>query len=621
MCGIAGIISPHSSFIQQHQLQRMADALQHRGPASEGFWMNKESTVGFAHRRLCILDLSDNANQPFHYLHYTIIFNGEIYNYIELKEELTKQGYRFITTTDTEVIPAAYDYWGEDCLHHFDGMFVFALFDNKMRTLFIARDRFGEKPLYYHPVYAERGKFQQVIFASEIKALFAVDVPKNLNGTMMLNYIALGYVQNPIKKTATFYNDILLLPPGNCLSIIPSSGKIKMRKWYQPQMNTILMNEKDAIEQFANLFSSSIKKRLRSDVAVGTSLSGGLDSSSILAAIHQQKTKGAQWRNAAFTAGFSGFIKDETAYSKEVANAFGVQQYLIQPTAEDWVNHWQQLMYFQDEPVQSSSVLTQYLVYRLAKEKEITVLLDGQGADEVLGGYKKYVHWFLQQLLLSDVSLFKKEKKLLRQHQFIEQWNIANYIAAYYPEQTAKRLQQRALAQVKHTSDLNEEFVLRYTNEDALYKPVVKGLEDILHYNTFTFGLEELLRYADRNSMAHSREIRLPFLQHQLVEFIFSLPSTMKIKDGFTKWILRKSMEDILPHNIVWRKEKIGYEPPQQQWMQNKMIGEMIMESRKKLVKENVLNKTVLNEKIKPRAAHEKDNFDFRYMSAAAVII
>lgn len=620
MCGIAGIISPHSSLVQQRGLQLMADALRHRGPASESFWKNDDNTVGFAHRRLCILDLSEEANQPFHYLHYTIVFNGEIYNYIELKEELSKHGYLFYTTTDTEIIPAAYDCWSEDCLHHFDGMFAFALFDAKQKTVFIARDRFGEKPLYYHPVYAERGKFQQIIFGSEIKALFAAGVPKNLNGTMMLNYIALGYVQNPIKKTATFYNDILSLPPGNCLSITPSAGKIKMRKWYQPQMNTILIDEKSAIEQFTQLFSSSVQKRLRSDVAVGTSLSGGLDSSSILAAIYGQKQKGTQWRNAAFTAGFSGFEKDETAFAKEVANAFGVQQYLIQPTADDWVNNWQQLMYCQDEPVQSSSVLTQYLVYGLAKEKSITVLLDGQGADEVLGGYKKYVHWFLQQLLVSNISLFKKEKKALQQNGFLEQWNIKNYIAAYYPDKAAKRLQQRALAQLKDAPNLNAEFMLRYTNESTLYKPVVKRLEDILHYNTFIFGLEELLRYADRNSMAHSREIRLPFLQHNLVEFVFALNSTFKMRNGFTKWILRKSMENSLPYNIVWRKDKVGYEPPQQQWMQNKNIQELIMESRKKLVDKNVLDKTVLTKRPEPKGAHEKNNFDFRYMSAAAIL-
>lgn len=620
MCGIAGIISPYSSLVQPSTLQRMADALQHRGPAAEGYWINEDRTAGFAHRRLCILDLSNDANQPFHYLHYTLVFNGEIYNYLELKEELAKRGYHFTTTADTEIIPAAYDCWGEDCLHHFDGMFAFALYDEQKKTLFAARDRFGEKPFYYHTVYAERGRFQQLFFASEIKALFAAGVAKNLNGTMMLNYLAVGYVQNPIKKTATFYNDILSLPPGHCLSIIPAEGKIRMRKWYQPQLPTVSISETDAVAQFRDLFLTSVKRRLRSDVAVGTSLSGGLDSSSIIASIHQLKEKGAQWRNIAFTAGFNGFEKDETKWSQEVSEAFGIRQYIIEPTADDWVNNWQQLMYHQDEPVQSSSVLTQYLVYRLAKEKGITVLLDGQGADEILGGYKRYIHWFLQQLLLSDRSLFKKEKKALLQHQFIEQWNWKNHIAAHYPDKAAKRLQQRAFAEVTHQPDIHTEFALRYANEDTLHKPVVKQLEDILHYNTFTFGLEELLRYADRNSMAHSREVRLPFLQHKLVEFLFSLPSTLKIKEGFTKWILRKSMSEWLPQNIVWRTDKVGYEPPQQRWMMNRNVQEMIMESRKILVDKQVLDKKVLLKKVNTKDAHEAKNYDFRYLSAAAII-
>ncbi len=445
MCGIAGIISPFPSFLQPHRLQAMAAALQHRGPDGEGYWTNEEQTVAFAHRRLSILDLSGSAAQPFHYLHYTIVFNGEIYNYIELKQELSQRGYHFTTTTDTEVIPAAYDCWGEDCLQHFDGMFAFLLHDNQQHTLFAARDRFGEKPLYYYPQYADRGRFQQVVFASEIKALFAAGAPRRLNGTMMLNYLALGYVQNPIQKTATFYSDILSLPPGNCLSINPAGGKIKMRKWYKPVFDTISITDNDAIDRFRELLFSSVDRRLRSDVPVGTSLSGGLDSSSILAAIHGQSSKGAQWKNMAFTAGFPNFERDETSQSRAVASAFGIQHYVINPTAGDWLNNWQQLMHQQDEPVQSSSVLVQYLVYKLAKEQGISVLLDGQGADEVLGGYKKHVHWYLQQLLRNDVALFAKEKKSMRQHQFLETWGPKNYIAAYYPNETANRLQKKGV--------------------------------------------------------------------------------------------------------------------------------------------------------------------------------
>jgi asparagine synthase (glutamine-hydrolysing) len=620
MCGIAGIISPHSPLIQSQRLQLMADALQHRGPDSEGFWTNAEKTIGFTHRRLCILDLSSAAAQPFHYLHYTLVFNGEIYNYIELKKELQSVGYTFTTATDTEVIPAAYDHWGENCLQHFDGMFAFALYDARQQDLFIARDRFGEKPLYYYPVYTHRGRFEQVLFASEIKALLAAGVNRRLNGTMMLNYIALGYVQNPIKKTETFYSNILSLPPGNCLSIIPAGGKIRMRKWYRPALPTIAIDENEAVKRFAALFAASVEKRLRSDVPVGTSLSGGLESSSIVATIHQLKTAMPHWTNVAFTAAFNGFEKDEATYSKEVANTYSIQQYFTHPTADDWIKNWQELVYYQDEPVQSSSVLTQYLVYKLAKEKNITVLLDGQGADEILGGYKKYVHWYLQQLLLQSFFLFKKEKKALQKNHFLQQWNWKNYIAAWYPRKAAQHLQQEALQQIHHHTDFNAEFVMHYQNKDTLTKPVVRQLEDLLYYNTFTFGLEELLRYADRNSMAHSREVRLPFLQHDLVEFIFALPAGMKIKDGFTKWMLRKSMDAVLPKNICWRKDKIGYEPPQQQWMQDKRIQEMIYESKKKLIAEKVLNENVLHQKVQPKGAHEKDNFDFRYVSAAAMI-
>ncbi len=620
MCGIAGIISPHSSLVEQHRLQLMADSLRHRGPQSEGFWTNEERTVGFAHRRLPVIDLSKNAQQPFCYLHYSLVFNGEIYNYVELKKELATHGYRFSTASDTEVIPAAYDKWGEECLQHFDGMFAFALYDNLHQSVFIARDRFGEKPLYYYPYYAERGRFQQVVFASEIKALFAVGAPRKLNGTMMLNYLALGYVQNPIKKTATFYSDILNLPPGHCLQLAPAAGKIKLRKWYKPALNSISISENDAVERFAELFSSSVAMRLRSDVAIGTSLSGGLDSSSIVAAIHQLTNKGSQWKHVAFTAGFPGFYRDETAQSKVVADHFGITQHIIQPTADDWSHHWQQLMYQQDEPVQSSSVLTQYLVYAMAKEQGITVLLDGQGADEILGGYKKYVHWFLQQQLTGNYGGFRREMALFKKNDFLQQWNWKNYVASYYPARAAQRLQQNAFAAVKNQPHLNQEFVNRYQNEDSLNKPVIRQLEDLLHYNTFTFGLEELLRYADRNSMAHSREIRLPFLQHQLVEFLFSLPATMKMRDGFTKWILRKCMSGTLPDSIAWHTGKIGYEPPQQEWMQHAAIQEMIMDSRRTLVKEKVLHESVLTKKTEAKGAHEGDNFDFRYMSAAAML-
>ncbi|MBC7652701.1 MAG: asparagine synthase (glutamine-hydrolyzing), partial [Deinococcales bacterium] len=448
MCGIAGIISPYAPLVNLNDVQLMINTLQHRGPNGEGKWQNDDNTVAFAHRRLSIIDLSSNASQPLHYLHYTIIFNGEIYNYIELKDELQKHGYTFSTSSDTEVIPAAFNHWGKQCLNHFDGMFAFALYDNNTKEVFVARDRFGEKPLYYQATYQQRGKFERFVFASEMKALWALGLNKDLNGTMVLNYITLGYLQNPIKKTQTFYNNILSLPPGHYLSIQPQVGKVQMTRWYKPDNSEklIVKSETETIEQFSELFATSVNRRLRSDVTVGTSLSGGLDSSSIVAQLYTQLTTHNK-QPETFSAVFPGFDKDESLYSKAVADKFNLHQNTITPTENDWIDNWKTLMYHQEEPLQSSSVLTQFMIYKLAKEKGVIVLLDGQGADEILGGYKKYTHWFLQALLKQDFAAFKHEKQLLQQHHFLESWGLKNYAAAYLPEKAAKKLQQKAIHQ------------------------------------------------------------------------------------------------------------------------------------------------------------------------------
>lgn len=624
MCGIAGIISLNKSLVQQQRLQSMADALKHRGPDGEGFWINEEQTVGFAHRRLAIIDLTDAAAQPLHYLHYlhySIIYNGEIYNYKELKQTLQQNGYVFATNSDTEIIPAAFDCWGVSCLDSFDGMFAFALWNNKTKEVFIARDRFGEKPLYYHADFLQRGRFEQFVFASEMKALWQIGIPKNLDGTMMLNYLTLGYTQNPLKKTATFFSNILSLPPGHYLMINTNEARLQMKRWYK--LEAIALNlsslENDLIENFQKLFATSVERRLRSDVNIGTSLSGGIDSSCVIAAINACKEKNMHWNNIGFTAAFPGFEKDELAFSKKVAEHFGMQQKVVEPSANDFAEHFVEMMHHQEEPVQSSSALTQYLVYKLAKENNTIVLLDGQGADEILAGYKKYSHWYLQQLFTRDTTQFFKERKLLLQNELLENWGWRNYAAAMFPEKAAQALQQKAIKEQNSNNYLDKDFLFNYRNTDTLQKPVVKQLEDILYYNSFITGLPELLRYADRNSMAHSREVRLPFLYHELVHFIFSLPSDYKIRNGFTKWILRKSMDQKLPQEIVWRKGKVGFEPPQKEWMQHKRVQEMIMESRKKLVKEKVLQQNVLAIPVAPKAAHEADNFDWRYLCAANI--
>jgi asparagine synthetase B (glutamine-hydrolysing) len=324
---------------------RMADTIVTRGPDDSGIWHDCDSGVGLAHRRLSILDLSPAGHQPMacHTGRFIIAFNGEIYNYRELKNELKLKGYTFHTSGDAEVIPAAYDCWGNDCLHHFDGMFAFALYHTVKHKMLLARDRFGEKPLYFHARYAERVRLEYLMFASEMKALWAAGAPRNANHTMMLNYLSLGYVQNPIIKTDTFFKEILNLPPGYLLDVETDALRFTMKRWYEPykrighlsQLDT--RNEAKVIEQFHDLLMRSVQLRLRSDVPVGTSLSGGLDSSSIVAAIdvlHKKHSPVEGWANVCFSAVFPGFERDESKWSEKAFFELGLL------SNNDWAAKW-----------------------------------------------------------------------------------------------------------------------------------------------------------------------------------------------------------------------------------------------------------------------------------------
>jgi asparagine synthase (glutamine-hydrolysing) len=251
------------------------------------------------------------------------------------------------------------------------------------------------------------------------------------------------------------------------------------------------------------------------------------------------------------------------------------------------------------------------------------VLLDGQGADETLAGYHKYIHWFLQQLVnRHKYAEAGKEKKLFKENQANYNWGIYNYAATFLPAHAAVQLEKNEYKKIVRNPDLSKSFVrsLHGREWEGIHKPVVTKLNDILYFNTVHMGLEELLRFADRNSMAHGRETRLPFLSHELVEFVFSLPANYKMHNGFTKWILRKAMDKKLPDNIVWRKDKVGFETPQQQWMGNTVLQENIHEAKRKLVNKGVLKKTVLNDKVVPLPAYDANNFDWRYLCAAQML-
>ncbi|MES2777127.1 MAG: asparagine synthase (glutamine-hydrolyzing) [Bacteroidota bacterium] len=630
MCGIAGIISTHVAHPTKLRadLQQMTDAIAHRGPDGEGFWINNAGQVGLGHRRLKIIDLSDSAAQPMHYnipgsvdgagteiQRYTITYNGEIYNYPELRTELLARNYRFKTQSDTEVILAAYDCWKADCLLHFDGMFAFAIWDEQEQQLFCARDRFGEKPFYF---YADDTR---LLFASEMKALWAAGVAKKTRDTQLLNYLTIGLVQNAANPAETFFENIYSLQPGHHLTVKLPGLTMQLARYWDLDKETIdtAISEAEAIEKFSSLLRQSVSRRLRSDVKVGTSLSGGLDSSAIVASISQIIHHTSQI--ASFSAVFPGFEKDESRYIREVTQAFSVDNFQTTPTAEQLLADLDQLIYHQEEPFQSLSIYAQYKVYALAKQHGVTVILDGQGADESLAGYHKYYHWYWQELLVnSHLSMVKKEIDAARKLGVKDDWNWKNKLAAIMPGRAALALEQKAIGLQKKHPFISPDFLSAGLDQDAIKKPVVRKLNDILYHDTCQLGLQELLRYADRNSMAHGREVRLPFLNHELVQFIFSLPSHFKIKDGFTKWILRKAMDKTLPKSIVWRTDKIGYEPPQQEWMVHKGMHEKIMDSRKKLVEHRILKPSVMEQPIMAKAAHEAGNDDFRWLCAAQLV-
>ena len=610
----------------------MTAAISHRGPDGEGFWANAGEHVFLGHRRLAVIDLSPNAAQPMHFNpakatngeekdpRYSIIHNGEIYNYLELRVTLQQKGYVFRTQSDTEVILAAYDYWKENCLQQFDGMFAFAIWDEKEQVLFAARDRFGEKPFYYFE------DDEHFIFASEMKALWAVGVPRNIDDKMLLNYLALGHVQNSMDKEQCFFKNIYSLPPAHYLRISMIDFRSRIHKyWGINKEIKIDISPVDAIEKFTDLFNASIKKRLRSDVAVGTSLSGGLDSSSVVAFISEQRSGnssvGKQLKT--FSAVFPGFERDESNYIDTVATRFGTESFRISPSPQDLIKDFEQLCFHQEEPFSSSGIYAQYKIFELAKQHGVKVLLDGQGADEILAGYPRYIHWYLQEVLSRHkLGSTQKERKAMAKNGQHFGWDIKNVLAAFLPAHAAIQLEKKEYHKTIGQPDIDTGFLKSLTGREweGIHKPIVTKLNDILYFNTVEMGLEELLRFADRNSMAHGMETRLPFLDHKLVEFIFSLPAQLKMHDGWTKWLLRHAMDKKLPGEIVWRKEKIGFETPQLQWMENKLMQDYMQEARKKLVTHGVLKQSVLDKKIQPRDAYAADNYDWRYLCAAYII-
>lgn len=388
MCGIAGIISKGS--IDKNSIEQMTSCVSHRGPDGYGYYLDDRFALG--HRRLAILDLSDAGHQPMEYMQrYIITYNGEIYNYIEIRKELEKEGYTFQSKTDTEVIMAAYSFWGSDCVNHFNGMWAFALFDKEKKIFFLSRDRFGVKPLYY----AQIG--DMFVFGSEIKQLLLFSENRFVNKKILIDYLVCGFSEH---TEETFFEGIYSLAGGHNLTYCLQKHTFCIEKFYHLVLDKTAekIEEEQAIEKYKEEFLRSIRFRLRSDVKVGTCLSGGLDSSSVAATASDQYYLESRLKFQAIHAKSTEIETQESDYAEKLASEKPIELHILTPSVEDFLAAIDDVFYTQEEPFGSPSVFMQFFVMKKAREIGSIVMLDGQGGDETLLGYERYYPAYLFSL-------------------------------------------------------------------------------------------------------------------------------------------------------------------------------------------------------------------------------
>lgn len=571
MCGITGIIS-NKNPISESELRVMNDLISHRGPDGEGIYIHHR--VGLAHRRLAIIDLSEDGHQPMNFFEkYVITFNGEIYNYIEIREELKLSGYIFKSKSDTEVILAAYDKWGEKCVSHFNGMWAFAIYDIVKGIVFCSRDRFGVKPFYYSN---ENNFFK---FGSEIKQFLNLNGPNKANKDLIAHYLFTGMHDHDER---TFFEGVYKLPPSHNLIFDLKTNKFEIKRIYNIKKIKGNLN-------YSDFLINAIKLRLRSDVKVGTCLSGGLDSSTIAAIASDLYHKEACEKFNAIHAKSIEKATDESAYAMAVANHSNLELHIIEPQPEDFKKYLDEVVYTQEEPFGSPSIYLQYFVMKKAKEINCKVMLDGQGGDETLLGYERYYApafaSFLKenglQTTLREIALSRKNNSKMGLV------NIAKYIAGTF------LIKIRAIYLSHKLDFFKKEAIPEYFPYWKLIRRNAFNIFNLQSTELYTTNLQALLRYEDKNSMRHGVETRLPFLDYTAVETALSLPVSQKIHNGWTKYILREICANYLPSNIAWRKNKLGFNAPDKSWISG-INSEAIVEIQKSKILELFVDKEKL---------------------------
>lgn len=557
MCGICGTL-PKIDF---EVLKRSLSNIAHRGPDGEGTWTSPGGEISLGHRRLVVIDRSQDANQPMHYLgKYVIVFNGEIYNFLELRKELEALGHKFNTQSDTEVVVAAYCEWKENCLLKFNGMWAFCIWDKVEKSLFLSRDRFGVKPLFYS---LEKGRF---VFGSEMKAIYpfldSIEPSKSFKwcSKHIFEYEA---------TEKTLVKGIKRFLAGHYAIYKPELLQLRVIKYWDTidHLIEIPNSYPEQVEFFRDLFLDAVKLRMRSDVRIGTTLSGGLDSSAVISTMAQINTEGERlsedWQHA-FVACFKGTFLDERKYAQRVVDHLNIPATFVEVKPPDFSELLSMLYNFED--IYTTSPVPMMNIYRELRKNGVVVSIDGHGADELLSGYGvdlKYALFNAGLDFASIKSIYKaSESRLAAYSNF---GNNSLGIFKYF--KTISML----IAYQQKKSLVNKRF-LKSGGNDYLNAVLYN-----LFHNTV---LPTLLRNYDRYSMNSGVEVRMPFMDYRIVTFLFSLPWTGKIRNGYSKAVLRDAVNNFMPNEITWRNTKIGFSTPVIDWVKNEWkepLYDMIM--------------------------------------------
>lgn len=610
MCGISGIYSLSGTSVNKALLDKMTYTMKHRGPDGSGSFISEG--IGLGHRRLSIIDLA-GGDQPISNEDETIqiVFNGEIYNFIELREELKAKGHSFKTFSDTEVVIHAYEEWGNDCVLRLNGIFAFALWNSRNRSLFLARDHLGVKPLYYIR------QDDKLIFASEIKSLLQdKDVPREVDMKSLGELFTFRYVPSP----NTLFKNIKKLPPGHWMSC--SHNNIHINRYWNWMPRIIeKRRESELIEAYQNLLKDSIKLQMRSDVPVGLFLSSGIDSGAILAIMSGYVAAPIY----TFTIGFEGGERtNETDDARQMATRFGANHTEMIVGSKDYEDYYNRYMWDIEEPVGNETAAAFYFVSKIASEK-VKVALTGQGADELWAGYHRHLGVKLSTIyshlpeavaeyLNKFIHMLPRGQMLKRGVTALHETDLLTRFAKIYSFYSAEMKNNLFQDWVKEEICMNG-----YQSKGGLmsvYKNM-RGLDPIsqmLYIDTRTNLPDDLLMVNDKMSMANSIEARVPFLDYRLVEFIETIPANLKLKGIRGKYLHKKALEKWLPRKIIERKKK-GFANPINNWLRSKMsyfVDDCLLNEKSSVNK--YFNKTYINKLIRLHKEGKEDYMRHIYL-------